>query len=474
MNGIIYCRVSSKEQVEGTSLESQEIACREYADRNKINVERVYIEKGESAKFADRPQLLELLEFCRDKQNDLQVLLVWKIDRLARNVGDHFNIKASLLKQGVRVVSVTEPIDSNPEGKLLETILAGFAQFDNDLRATRTIQGMRRKIQEGIFPWKPPLGYKTITQPGTKKTEPDQPDEPTFSLLQRAWNEFATGAYTKAEMLRLMRRWNLQTKAGEAVSNQSLNNMFRDPFYAGIIRDPWAKQDYPGQHLAMVSAEVFAKVQEVISRRNRSLIHQKIRPEFPLRMFARCHACSHYLTGSSSRGRSKYYAYYHCFNQFCESGNNEPSSKVHDEFAEFLGSFVLSSYVIERFSQDLIGVIRKRKKDAVLLQEKQQAELRRIAEQQKRLVGMRTDNLITSEEFAVHRELLEKRQAALYRGSQTALLTEKILLNDIEKICEPLRNLKQTWNDMEPEFKQRFQRLILPSGFVIGKIGTAE
>ena len=100
-----------------------------------------FIERGESAKFADRTQLLELLEFCRNRENAVQALLVWKFDRLARNVGDHFNIKANLLKQNVRVVSVTEPIGANPEGKLLETILAGFAQFDNDLRACKSVAG---------------------------------------------------------------------------------------------------------------------------------------------------------------------------------------------------------------------------------------------------------------------------------------------------------------------------------------------
>jgi site-specific DNA recombinase len=98
MNGIIYCRVSSKEQVEGTSLESQEMACREYAQRNQIDVVKVFVERGESAKFADRTQLLELLDFCRLPENVIRTLLVWKVDRLARNVGDHFNIKASLSK----------------------------------------------------------------------------------------------------------------------------------------------------------------------------------------------------------------------------------------------------------------------------------------------------------------------------------------------------------------------------------------
>ena len=102
-----------------------------------------------------------MIAYCRKRQPSVQRVLIWKVDRLARNVGDHFNIKASLLKHDVRVVSVTEPIDANPEGKLLETILAGFAQFDNDIRAARTLQGMRHKIQEGLFPWKAPIGYRS-------------------------------------------------------------------------------------------------------------------------------------------------------------------------------------------------------------------------------------------------------------------------------------------------------------------------
>jgi site-specific DNA recombinase len=206
-NAVIYCRVSSKEQIEGTSLESQEIACKDYARTHDINVLKTFVERGESAKFADRTQLIELIDFCKNSKAKVQALLVWKLDRFARNVGDHFNIKATLMKHGVRVISVTEPIDSKPEGKLMETILAGFAQFDNDIRAARTVQGMRRKIQEGIFPWGPPLGYKGAARESTKKTKPDEPDQPLFGLLQRAWKEFSTGAHTKADIQRLMASW---------------------------------------------------------------------------------------------------------------------------------------------------------------------------------------------------------------------------------------------------------------------------
>src|SRR3989442_768007 len=137
MNGVIYCRVSSDEQVKGTSLESQELACGEYARSHSIKILKVFIERGESAKFADRTALLELIDFCRQNKSAVEMLLVWKIDRFARNVTDHFSVKATLAKYGTRIVSVTEPIDTNPEGKLMETILAGFAQFDNDIRAIR-------------------------------------------------------------------------------------------------------------------------------------------------------------------------------------------------------------------------------------------------------------------------------------------------------------------------------------------------
>src|ERR1700677_4319850 len=120
MTGVIYCRVSSKEQIEGTSLEVQEAARRDYARANTIRVLKAFVEQGESAKFADRTQLLELLEFCRKNKGSVDALLVWKVDRFARNVADHFSVKSTLAKLGVRIISVTEPIDNNPEGNLME------------------------------------------------------------------------------------------------------------------------------------------------------------------------------------------------------------------------------------------------------------------------------------------------------------------------------------------------------------------
>src|SRR5579863_7730200 len=297
MNVVIYARVSSKEQVEGTSLESQQMACREFARRNQLEVTHVFIDRGESAKFADRPQLLEMLSYCKDRANAVEQVLVWKVDRLARNVGDHFNIKAVLLKCGVRVISVTEPIDTKPEGKLLETILAGFAQFDNDVRATRTVQGMKRKLAEGISPWHPPLGYRGVSLPRGKKQQPDQPDQPTFGILQQAWLRFATGNFTKADIQRFLIARGVKTRKGKQIHGQLVDRIFADPFYAGILHDPWTGEELAGRHVPMVSREIFDAVQRVISGRNRAVPHLAIRPEFPLRTFVRCPSCESGMTG---------------------------------------------------------------------------------------------------------------------------------------------------------------------------------
>ncbi|MBS1503771.1 MAG: recombinase family protein, partial [Bacteroidetes bacterium] len=91
---VIYCRVSTKEQVEdGNSLVTQERLCREYAYKEGFEVAEVFIEKGESAKTADRKELNRLLDFCTKKKNTVQAVIAYKLDRISRNLGDYSYIK---------------------------------------------------------------------------------------------------------------------------------------------------------------------------------------------------------------------------------------------------------------------------------------------------------------------------------------------------------------------------------------------
>ena len=475
MNGIIYCRVSSKEQTQGTSLESQEQACRKYAHSKHIGVLKVFVEQGESAKFADRTQLLELIEFSRKNKGNVELLLVWKVDRFARNVADHFKVKAELLKYGVRIVSVTEPIDTNAEGKLMETILAGFAQFDNDIRAMRTVQGMKRKLQEGLFPWKPPLGYKTSTTNGEKKTKPDLPDPDIFKNLQKAWHDYATGAYTKADIRRLLYTWGIGGANGKPLPAQSIDNLFRNPYYAGTLIDPWSGDEYSGQHPPMVSREVFQRVQRIIAGKSRSVSHVKDRPEFPLRGFVRCSSCRRHLTGSFSRGRTERYAYYRCGNRECASRSKSiPVATVQHEFETLLSQIAPRSGIVDKLCGMILKVIEKRDRFDRQRMAQARVSLAQIDEESQELIRMRAQGLITDSEFIAQKRVLADRRS----GAEASIDDQRFRLNDLKKqmtqIAEPITRLHETWQHLPTPLSMQFQQLILPVGFVAGQNGTAE
>ncbi len=94
--GVIYVRVSYADQVEGTSLGSQERDCRRYCAENDIEVVEVFVERGRSAKTKERPELYRLLNFCGKKRSKIDALVVHKLDRLARNSDDHGYLKVTL------------------------------------------------------------------------------------------------------------------------------------------------------------------------------------------------------------------------------------------------------------------------------------------------------------------------------------------------------------------------------------------
>ncbi|HET9285298.1 MAG TPA: recombinase family protein [Candidatus Angelobacter sp.] len=475
MNGIIYCRVSSKDQVKGTSLDSQEADCRALARTKHSAILKVFLERGESAKFADRTALMELMEYCRENKGRINYLFVWKLDRLARNVSDFYSLKALLLKYGVKVVSVTEPIDDNPEGKLLETILAGFAEFDNDIRAMRSVQGMRRRIQEGIFPFKPPLGYtcEQFKKHGLKKAEPDRPEEPLFTALQQIWKEFATGAYTKAEIRRLMTQRGIASRMGRPLPPQSIDNLFRNKYYAGILVDPWSGDEHEGRHIPLVSREVFARVQEVVCRKNRSKPHAEQRSELPLRGLARCPHCTKYLTGGFSRGRSRLYGYYTCGNKLCTERPNYPIDALHMEFREFLASLNMRSEFMTKLEEVIIEKALEWQATAEAKRAKSETELRALQTKMHQLIDMRAKDLLNDDEFRDQKALLGERKSALEAVNEKVIDMRRIR-QELHAITAPLANLVETWDRLDPASRGRFKRMLLPVGFVVGQTRTAE
>ena len=97
---VIYVRVSTSDQVENYSLETQENECSNYCERQGLAIDRIYREEGESAKTVNRTELQEMLRYLSSnaKKREITHVVVYRVDRLAREVGGHHAIKATLLR----------------------------------------------------------------------------------------------------------------------------------------------------------------------------------------------------------------------------------------------------------------------------------------------------------------------------------------------------------------------------------------
>ena len=239
IKGIIYTRVSSDEQVKGTSLDFQEELCRNYCKDKGIEVLSLFREEGASAKTAERAEFLRAIEFCRKNKGKIAAFVVAKVDRFARNTEDHFYVRKILFDYGVTLHSVSEPIGNNPAGKFIETVLAGTSEFDNAVRRQRSVDGMSAKLNQGIYPWKSPIGYQCshFKKHGEKKTKAEEPDERTFPIIQRALKEYAQGHCSQAELVKLLDEWGLKEIRGKKTPPQLVDRILGQhlKFYAGIL-----------------------------------------------------------------------------------------------------------------------------------------------------------------------------------------------------------------------------------------------
>ncbi len=126
MRAIIYARYSSDNQRE-ESIEGQLRECKEFADRQNLTIIGTYIDRALSAKSDNRPEFQKMIADSSKKQFD--VVLVWKLDRFARNRVDSATYRAILRRNNVKVVSAKENISEGPEGIILEAILEGMAEY---------------------------------------------------------------------------------------------------------------------------------------------------------------------------------------------------------------------------------------------------------------------------------------------------------------------------------------------------------
>ncbi len=180
---VLYARVSTEDQVEGTSLDVQVERCQAWASSQGWTVVGTYIDEGVSGALASRPKLDEMLAAVR--AGGIQAVVVAKLDRLGRMVSNTSALLAELDSAGVAFVSVAERFDSTtPTGRLARNIAAVFGEHERDVIRERTSSGLLRVAQDGYWPGgPPPFGYRVVRDGRHSRLELDQDEAETVRIL---------------------------------------------------------------------------------------------------------------------------------------------------------------------------------------------------------------------------------------------------------------------------------------------------
>ena len=148
MNGVIYARYSSDNQRE-ESIEGQLRECNDFAKRNDITIVDSYIDRAFSATTDKRPAFQKMIkDFAK---NMFDVIIVWKLDRFARNRYDSARYKAQLCKNGVKVISANENISKGSDGIILESVLEGMAEYYSTDLSEKVIHGLTENTMKCKF-----------------------------------------------------------------------------------------------------------------------------------------------------------------------------------------------------------------------------------------------------------------------------------------------------------------------------------
>jgi DNA invertase Pin-like site-specific DNA recombinase len=317
---VAYLRVSTKEQAErggqaeGFSIPAQREALQRKAESLGATIVAEFIDAGESAKSADRPDLQRMLGYLADNRTDF--VLVHKVDRLARNRVDDIEITMAIKKSGAQLVSATENIDETPSGMLLHGIMSSIAEFYSRNLATEVHKGMSQKAKTGGTPGRVPIGYLNIGRmtPEGREERTVIVDPDRAPLLSWAFSAFATGDWTIRSLADELERRGLRSRqtpkvASRPVRPNVLQSVLTNPYYKGLV--VYRGVTHPGRHTPLTSAATWQQVQDVLAAH---VVGEKQR-EHPhyLKSSILCGDCGSRLIVSVAKNRhGTVYPYFSC------------------------------------------------------------------------------------------------------------------------------------------------------------------
>ena len=300
----LYLRFSSERQRE-QSIEGQLRDCRAYCKMNRYRITAIYVDRATTAR-KDVEKRLHFQEMIRDSEKrPWEYVVVWKLDRFARNRTDSALFKFRLRKNGVKVISATESISEKPEGIILEAVLEGMAEFYSADLSQKITRGMRESaLKCHSIGGHVPLGYKIedhklVINPATAH------------IVQEAFELYANGE-TVADICRMFNAKGYRTAKGVEFNRNSFKSMFRNKRYVGVYtyKDIEVEDGVP----AIIDKELFETVGRRLSKNAEAPARGKAKVDYLLAGKLFCGHCGGSMNGESGTSKTgAIHNYYTCY-----------------------------------------------------------------------------------------------------------------------------------------------------------------
>lgn len=371
-----------------------------------------------------------------------------------------------LRKLGVEPVCIEQPLDlSIPENKMMLAIYLAAPEVENDRRALNTFHGMRRAKKEGRYMGHAPAGFiNRVKEDGDKYIAFDEPEA---SIMKWSFEQLSKGIFNTEQIFYQAK------KKGLKVSRNNFWRLMRNPVYCVKIVIPQYKDEKTrlvrGLHEPLISEAVFYMVQDILDRRGRNFRPKAVTAEpFPLRGFLICPDCCKLLTASISKGRNKYYSYYHCSARCKFRINADTVNKI---FADHLKEYIPIPEIKPFYAAVIAERYRKETKEMLDSEEKATIQ---IKDYESRLIRAR-DLLSTGEiDPSDYREMKSDYSEMIFK-LQSKLTNIHIDKDNVEEMLqnstENLMKLSECYDSGAWAESRDLIGSIFPENFTIEKNG---
>ena len=302
MNVVIYARFSSHSQTE-QSIEGQLKECYAYAQRNDYTVVGEYIDRALSGTTDHRPGFQKRI--ADSSKKTFQGVLVYQLDRFARNRYDSATYKSKLKKNGVRVLSARENISDDASGVLMEAVLEGMAEYYSVELSQKIRRGMDINAEKCLSTGgNLALGFRVDSEKHI------QIDPDTAPVVQKIFEMYASGQ-SMADIIRYLNANQIKTSYGNEFNKNSINRILRNKRYIGVYT--YRDKEIPDGLPRIVDEDLFWEAQRIMEKNKKAPARAKAKVDYLLTTKLFCGHCKAAMTGISGTSKTeRKYHYYQC------------------------------------------------------------------------------------------------------------------------------------------------------------------